>query len=328
MRSKLYLKIILIGIFVLFLLFSSEVLYLWKNRPYEYHHYRYAAFLILSKQLANWGYSDSSWAWFSRAIQVKFEMKLLERNEPFRELDLTSSLNVMPGWVGEALIHEWQVFDIASLEDKKKAELARMLIQIAQQGERVGDWELVELLAETAIAVAPEWSDYYRYIASFQVKRGNVTEALLWLERCEEVVGNDCEVSYMESLRLLGAVVGGGWVSNFEWDLVEIDEPMTLAYACYSAGLYLTSLHLPQAEQLFKQATVLAPEWSVFWIELANYYYAQGKTTDSLLALDACETYYHPKDHCREYREKWFSTGLPQEVGVYAEEIRNIAQSY
>lgn len=89
-----------------------------------------------------------------------------------------------------------------------------------------------------------------------------------------------------------------------------------LAKTFYSLGLLAheneqSNLLVP----LWQTAVLLAPEWSHFHIELANYYLSSGNSTESEVLLKKCTQLPHPKKHCQKYVEEILLPNIPMEVG-------------
>jgi hypothetical protein len=307
------------GAFLLLLLLSEGV-YLVSKKPPEYYLYRYAFFLTTSRQFSAMGVDDWAWKQFSAAVDVKHEMKSLERNEALQQQGLLTVDGSTPTWIHLALRQEWQVYNLSQLQDKTKAELARMLVSIALWGEQENDWEQVERLARAAVAIAPEWSDFYRYLAKMQVKQQQIPAALATLADCAAFMGESCYQGEKEVLEQLQTVTGVQNQVSIEWNRVDIDNPMTLAYVSYMTGVDMVNAKPDSAERWLTQAVTIAPEWSVYWIELANFYAGRGNQVKAADILAACEEFYHPAEHCREYR----LTQQFEAVGTYADEINAI----
>ena len=91
---------------------------------------------------------------------------------------------------------------------------------------------------------------------------------------------------------------------------------LELAILFYELGLLAhqyqeTNLVAP----FWKSAVYLAPEWSHFHVELANYYLAQGEKNKAQTSLEKCMTFWYPKDHCKTFLEENVENGRPEQIG-------------
>lgn len=77
-------------------------------------------------------------------------------------------------------------------------------------------------------------------------------------------------------------------------------------------------------EYFLDRATQLAPEWSYFHIELANYYLLAHDKKAAKETIDWCENFKYSKASCQDYFEKNILNDTPVQVGLYENEIHNL----
>jgi len=74
----------------------------------------------------------------------------------------------------------------------------------------------------------------------------------------------------------------------------------------------------------FWQAAVyLAPEWSHFHIELANYYLSQEKTDSAREQIEFCLKFYFPQKHCSDFLKENVEKNSYLPIGFLESEIIN-----
>jgi tetratricopeptide (TPR) repeat protein len=78
------------------------------------------------------------------------------------------------------------------------------------------------------------------------------------------------------------------------------------------------------AESYWLNAISLAPEWSYFHVELANYYLVNNKPDESAMVIEHCIRFDFPKDHCLEYDSDQGKTASPSPIGSWREKIESI----
>jgi len=78
------------------------------------------------------------------------------------------------------------------------------------------------------------------------------------------------------------------------------------------------------AESYWLNAINLAPEWSYFHVELANYYLLTNRLDESLKVIENCARFRFPKDHCLEYDTSQIKTASPSPIGSWKEKIESI----
>lgn len=61
----------------------------------------------------------------------------------------------------------------------------------------------------------------------------------------------------------------------------------------------------------------LAPHWSYFYMELANYYLNRGELEESLKVIDYCLLFDYAKKGCLYYYDNQIVPNRPSEVGAY-----------
>jgi tetratricopeptide (TPR) repeat protein len=71
-------------------------------------------------------------------------------------------------------------------------------------------------------------------------------------------------------------------------------------------------------------AVNLAPEWSYFHTELANYYLIQGEIDKARSQIEYCLQFHFPQAHCRQFMEENVQTNSPETVGFWEKQVKDI----
>ena len=71
-------------------------------------------------------------------------------------------------------------------------------------------------------------------------------------------------------------------------------------------------------------AAKLAPEWSYFHVELANYYLNTGDIEKATAYVEYCLNFHSPQEHCREFLKDNVETNTSLPVGSWEDQINNI----
>lgn len=93
----------------------------------------------------------------------------------------------------------------------------------------------------------------------------------------------------------------------------------------YYLGLLAYRNNEPQLVVPFWQAAAnLAPEWSYFHVELANFYLSRGLIDKAKETIDFCLKFKFPKEHCTQFLNENINTNTPEVTGYLKGEIENI----
>lgn len=116
-------------------------------------------------------------------------------------------------------------------------------------------------------------------------------------------------VTYLESVdtRQLAESHASFWAKPF----------YTLGLLAYKHGE--TELVIP----FWQTATTLAPEWSYFHIELANYYLFLGELDKAQKQIEDCSQFKSPKNHCLQFEKENVETDSFMPVGFWEEQIND-----
>lgn len=77
-------------------------------------------------------------------------------------------------------------------------------------------------------------------------------------------------------------------------------------------------------EYFLDKAAQLAPEWSYFHIELANYYLSTGNKVAAEETIKWCENFKYSKENCQHFFENNILNDRTVEIGFYKNEIHNL----
>lgn len=75
---------------------------------------------------------------------------------------------------------------------------------------------------------------------------------------------------------------------------------------------------------LLQSAVNTSPEWSYFYIELANFYLQAELSEKAKETLNYCLTFQFPKDHCQEFIDENLEKSKYEEVGFLEQLIEKI----
>lgn len=91
----------------------------------------------------------------------------------------------------------------------------------------------------------------------------------------------------------------------------------------YNLGLLAYKYNEPQlVDSLWQSAVNIAPEWSYFHIELANFYLSTDQKLKATESLGYCLKFNFPKNHCQIYLEENFYSNSPEKVGFLEKLIK------
>lgn len=177
---------------------------------------------------------------------------------------------------------------------------------------------------------------WYTKIAKVYVKRSNLNNALVYFNKAAEIrlkeVSSDNPEIFKQS-DLKDPKVAD--VSNLESYIVEVLSPTSSELVAYSTkqwaksyyklavGSYDNGLN-DMVQPFLENATLLAPQWSYFHIELANYYQLSDRYEMAVEQIQLCMDQYHPKSDCQNYNENNLKLGQTNSVGFLKETIEKI----
>lgn len=73
----------------------------------------------------------------------------------------------------------------------------------------------------------------------------------------------------------------------------------------------------------WQKALAIAPEWSYFHVELANYYLNLGQTDKAGKQLEYCLEFHHPKSFCQHFVTNNLEKEVPEEIGFLESKIND-----
>lgn len=114
-------------------------------------------------------------------------------------------------------------------------------------------------------------------------------------------------------------------LQNLNYNELEKTYPSKWAKPFYDLGLIAYKNNEPGLTIPFwERAVNLAPEWSYFHIELANFYLTQGKTDKARELIEFCLQFKFPEKHCREFLELNIKYETAMFVGYFEKQINDI----
>lgn len=114
-------------------------------------------------------------------------------------------------------------------------------------------------------------------------------------------------------------------LENLNLDSLVQHNPGKWGALFYSMGLAAYKRGEPNLTIYFWQkAVLLAPEWSYFQVELANYYLSVNDLENAQKQLNFCLSFEFAKDHCNQYIQENLETKSPLSVGHWESDINGI----
>lgn len=134
----------------------------------------------------------------------------------------------------------------------------------------------------------------------------------LGLELPEKIENKDLELKYESFFR--------------ENDLLDFcDNNEKLASLFYKMGLMAYEHDEKDLiESFWRISSRLAPEWSWFSTELANFYLHEDKKVEAKKTLEFCLKFKYAGKACENYMENSFNKGLLKPVGYEKEKIKKL----
>lgn len=116
-----------------------------------------------------------------------------------------------------------------------------------------------------------------------------------------------------------------GFLREIDYDYLKESYVSKWAKIYYVLGLTAHKHNeLDLVVPLWQVAANLAPEWSYFHVELANFYLTQGEMDKAHSQIEHCMQFHFPQAHCRQFMEENVQTNLPEAVGSWEKQIKDI----
>lgn len=188
------------------------------------------------------------------------------------------------------------------------------LAYLKTEGEKITPWVLF---------FNKEDGDIYFLLGEYYKKRGEYekaiemfrgatiaspVEAFSWrsLEEIYEKMGKEKIILYQELASKIKLVRPECAFSNY------------YAKVLYKLGFYYyQNGEDGKVAYYWEEASRIAPQWSFFWVELANFYAEKGGFEERERVLKNCLKFYFPKTHCEEY----LTNKIVDPVGFWQKEI-------
>ncbi len=198
---------------------------------------------------------------------------------------------------------------------------------------------IVLLLSAEAVFLYKNKGEMVRWntrVAKVYVKRSKPNHALAYFNKAAEVRLKEVSSNHPEIFKqndLKDSKIAD--VSNIESYIVDVLSPTSSELVAYSTkewaksyyklavGSYDNGLN-DMVDPFLQNAIVLAPQWSYFYIELANYYQLTGKYEMAVEQIQLCMDQYHPKSDCQSYYEKNLKKSQTNSVGFLKKKIEKI----
>lgn len=177
---------------------------------------------------------------------------------------------------------------------------------------------------------------WYTRVAKVYLKRSKPNHALAYFNkaaevRLKEVSSNNPEIFKQSDLK--DSKISD--VSNIESYILDVLSPTSSELVAYSTKDWAKSYYKlavasydnglnDMVQPFFENATMLAPQWSYFYIELANYYQLTGKYEKAIEQIQLCMEQYHPKSDCQSYYERSLTKSQTNSVGFLRKTIEKI----
>lgn len=112
------------------------------------------------------------------------------------------------------------------------------------------------------------------------------------------------------------------YLQNFDTEELATLNPSKWSKPFYMLGLIAYRNNEPSLIVPFWQNTVrLAPEWSFFYAELANYHLSTGKTQEAQDILNKCKQFFAPAFQCNTFLETNVKDNKIESIGFLEETI-------
>lgn len=112
------------------------------------------------------------------------------------------------------------------------------------------------------------------------------------------------------------------YLQNFDTEELTTLNPSKWAKPFYMLGLIAYRNNEPSLLVPFWQNSArLAPEWSFFYVELANYYSSIGKIQEAKDVLNDCTQFDSPEFHCKTFMETNLGNNKIESIGFLEETI-------
>jgi hypothetical protein len=100
------------------------------------------------------------------------------------------------------------------------------------------------------------------------------------------------------------------------------ENPPELSRLTYLLGLQAYLLdEVELIPSLWQASIYMAPQWSYFHVELANYYLSENEPSQAQEAIRICRNFEFSKDHCHEYMINNLQINKPLKVGFWKDLI-------
>jgi len=173
----------------------------------------------------------------------------------------------------------------------------------------------------------------YLIFARFLANKSRVGPALIYLEKAANIRVSQLKKVYpnLEDITPEVPFIPNNeqLIESFKLILLSLDiqtlsqfKPEKLGKVFYTLGLAAYENKEPiLVIPLFQKAISLAPEWSYFHVELANFYVMMGQDQEAKNTLEKCFNFKNPKEHCQQYINNNFESEIYEKVGFLKEAI-------
>lgn len=97
----------------------------------------------------------------------------------------------------------------------------------------------------------------------------------------------------------------------------------------YFFGVSAYKNNLPDlTPKLFELAIKMDPDFSYWRVELANYYFLQGRSDSGEETIVDCTRLQYPKKHCEDFMTTYKETRMVYDVGFLNEDVMNYYETH
>ncbi len=197
--------------------------------------------------------------------------------------------------------------------------------------------DIVYILNNDPSRILSYYATYHLNKTQVFVQKSNIQQALKHLDKAAGSKLKEVNKKYpnltLETSVIIPALpdnpdlikVYSGFLRDIDYDYLKEIYASKWARIYYLLGLTAHEYNeLDLVVPLWQVAVNLAPEWSYFHVELANFYLTQGETDKARSQIEHCLQFHFPRVHCRQFMEENVQTNSPETIGSWEKQIKNI----
>lgn len=197
--------------------------------------------------------------------------------------------------------------------------------------------DIIYILNNDPSRILGYYTTYHLNRTQAFVKKSDIQQALYHLNKAAESKLKEVDNKYpdltLETSVVIPALPNNpdlikaylGSFQDIDYDYLKESYANKWAKTYYLLGLTAHEYNeLDLVVPLWQIAASLAPEWSYFHVELANFYLTRGETDKAHSQIEHCLQFHFPQDHCRQFMEENVQTNSPEAIGSWEKQIKDI----